>query len=362
MVHRDLRGAAAMFVAVVIAASCGDNGKASSTTTRPPTTTAAPTTTAPPSTTAAPNTTMAVPSSVSTADVTVIKDLSYGDQIPGAWEPLLNVYAPSGASGLPLVVLFHGGEVNKDYEEFPPLAQAIAARGAVVVTPNWGPRTGKAAANIDAAVAEADAYVGGAACAVSFAVTHAAEWGAAADTVTLAGHSGGTIPASVLAFAPRRGFSGCAVPAATWTPKAAVLWDGDPVFNPNVWDSLGPDLSKLFATLTPWTTLKSGFAGPVRFVVADWSRTNLRRCDDVGVWAPKRDPSGEYESLLRSIGAVDDGCVDMGEMWLAFGAAMTAGGVDNSFVPLSDHMTTHQFLSDDDRQRVAQITYDLAVG
>jgi acetyl esterase/lipase len=346
MTCRSRLGVTALLV--VIAASCGggDGSSSSSTTDIAPTTTGAPTT-------------MAVP----TADVTVIKDIPYGDEEALGWEPLLDVYAPTGASDLPLVVFFHGGGVVKDSLQYPELAEAIAARGAVVVNPTSGWQTGAPVAGIDAALAEAETFLGGAACAVSFAVAKAGEWGAASDGVTLAGHSGGADFASVLAFDPGREVSGCSVPATSWTPHAAMLWEGAiGLLDPQLWDSFGADLSQLFAVLTPWKMLDAGFTGPVQFVVSDWSRQNLTRCDDVNEWAPMRDPSGDYQSWLQSVGALDDGCVDIGDNALALGAAMTSEGVPNSFVPLSDASTVHATLSDDDLQRVAQIVYDLAVG
>ena len=74
----------------------------------------------------------------------VATDVRYADSAPEGWrEPLLDVYAPSGAKDLPLVVLFHGAPTAVDKTgsglvDYPALAEEIASRGAVVVSANWG--------------------------------------------------------------------------------------------------------------------------------------------------------------------------------------------------------------------------------
>jgi acetyl esterase/lipase len=343
---------------VLLAASCGSSDSGSPGTSPP--TTPAPTVAA----TVAP--TLPVPASVPTAEelaaVKVVEDVMYGEQLAGAWPPLLDVYAPAGAADLPLLVFFHGGGVNKQSLEYPALARSIAARGAVVVVPSWGPQSGDPGAlDATAEAAETVGYMDGAACSVSYAVTHAAEWGASTSgDVVLMGHSGGANAASVLAFSAGRDVGSCGVPATAWTPVGAVLWEGElGLLDPSMWDRFGPDLTKIFGALTPWGMLDSGFVGPVVLVSSQQSRGVLRRCDTADTWAPLRDPTGAYLGYLTAAGAPNDGCVDIGEVEVALGLAMTDAGVQNSYVELVDASTSHTIWSADDVQRLAQLAFEL---
>jgi hypothetical protein len=63
------------------------------------------------------------------------------------------------------------------------------------------------------------------ACAVTFAVTHAAEYGADPDRLVLLGHSAGANEASVVTHGEPLPLPECRAAARTWTPRGVVLWE-----------------------------------------------------------------------------------------------------------------------------------------
>src|SRR5687768_18532550 len=70
------------------------------------------------------------------ADVTIARDIPYGNV--GDPRHMLDVYAPPGASGLPVVVFFYGGGWRSgDKRLFEHLGRAFATRGIVAVTVNY---------------------------------------------------------------------------------------------------------------------------------------------------------------------------------------------------------------------------------
>ena len=132
----------------------------------------------------------------------VATDVRYADTAPEGWrEPLLDVYAPSGAKDLPLVVLFHGAPTAVDKTgsglvDYPALAEEIASRGAVVVSANWGLYDAPMPADAQAWVASVDQGRDETACAISYAAAHAADWGADPQRLVVIGHSGGATQVS----------------------------------------------------------------------------------------------------------------------------------------------------------------------
>ncbi len=90
----------------------------------------------------------------------------------------LDVSAPEGATGLPVVVWFHGGGLAWGDKAIPELFQN---RDLVVMSANYrlSPQV------------QCPAYLEDAAAAVAWAFRHAAEYGGRADRIFVAGHSSG---------------------------------------------------------------------------------------------------------------------------------------------------------------------------
>lgn len=119
---------------------------------------------------------------------TVTHDIAYE---PGAHRTL-DVYRPQKATG-PLVVFLYGGSWRMgDKSMYPFVALPLAARGAVVVVPNYRlyPET------------EFPGFVEDNAAAVKWAIDHAASLGADPRSVFIVGHSAGAYNAAMLALDP----------------------------------------------------------------------------------------------------------------------------------------------------------------
>jgi acetyl esterase/lipase len=119
---------------------------------------------------------------------TVVHDVAYE---PGA-QHTLDIYRPRRASG-PLVVFLYGGSWRMgDKSMYPFVALPLAARGAVVVVPNYRlyPQV------------EFPGFVEDNAAAVAWALDHAAALGADPRQVFVVGHSAGAYDAAMLALDP----------------------------------------------------------------------------------------------------------------------------------------------------------------
>jgi len=104
---------------------------------------------------------------------------------------VLDVYALRGARNAPLVVFFYGGSWQggrKGTYRF--LARALAARGVVVVVPDY-----RVYPDV-----RFPAFLEDAAAAVAWAKTHAADFGGDAHKMFLMGHSAGAYIAAMLAY------------------------------------------------------------------------------------------------------------------------------------------------------------------
>ncbi len=122
------------------------------------------------------------------AGVTVTRDVAFT-----AGSPLrLDVYRPAQASG-PLVVFLYGGSWRTgDKSIYPFVAKPLAARGAVVVVPNYRlyPEV------------QFPAFLDDNAQAVAWSLSHAAALGADPARVFVVGHSAGAYNAAMLALDP----------------------------------------------------------------------------------------------------------------------------------------------------------------
>lgn len=106
----------------------------------------------------------------------------------------LDVYAPEGVAGAPLVVFVHGGGLLfGDKSLVAHVGQRLAAAGIVTVAPNH---------RFSPAVSH-PAHVEDAATAVAWALAHAREFGADPNRLVLAGHSSGGYLVALLATDPR---------------------------------------------------------------------------------------------------------------------------------------------------------------
>jgi acetyl esterase/lipase len=123
----------------------------------------------------------------------------------------LDVHARAGTTGAPVLVLLHGCCGSKD--DLTQLAEAIAARGAVVFNASW--------TNVERGGAWPRSYQD-AACAVRFARATAASFGGDPGRVALLGWSDGSLLAAVVAMAGNDLVGGCPRPGVSALPDALV--------------------------------------------------------------------------------------------------------------------------------------------
>jgi hypothetical protein len=323
-------------IAVSSVASCGDDGNEDARST---------------------STTSGTPS----GSVVVERDIAYATAPGEGWLPaVLDVYAPADAEDLPLVVFFHGTGAGgtKDGLDTPKLAEAIAGGGAVVVVPNWGhPKLSYERLEAGLTTAQViDEYSQGpdeAACAVSYAVTHAEEYGADPTRLVFFGHSGGANMAGVVAWTETSALAGCEVPPADWTVQALMLWEGDWFLGNPPNDAFGTDLSALLAHASPWPALATATDVPpveAELAVSTTSRGAMRHPDasSSAEWLAWRDPTGQVQSELETVDAFADGFLDIGEPSDVMVNALNARGADASLLELTDPATTHPFLAEAD--------------
>jgi pimeloyl-ACP methyl ester carboxylesterase len=291
---------------------------------------------------------------VSGSDVEVVRDLVYHSGSEEEWfAPLVDVYAPAEAEGgLSVVVLFHGGPgiIDKDWDLYRRLATHLAERGAVVYVPNWSSPLSFPDPD--------DAYVGmlreedGAACAVSYAVETAAEYGGDPDRLILFGHSAGAMVGSVVGLRETVQLPECSVEMAPIEPDRMVLWEGDWLFTETYWDQWEEGIPTIRPAFTPWTWLEEAGRPEIVLVMTAGATTGLTRCgvDPGGPWYAWRDPDGWFAERFEAIGAFDDGCLDVSEPQEILADTMIEAGftVEELFLPDSGH----EYLSDLDEQAV----------
>ena len=160
---------------------------------------------------------------------------------------------------------------------------------------------------------------------MSFAGSHAAEYGADPNRIVLVGNSAGAKQASMVALADTSPLAGRAVPSAEWTPDGLLSWEGDWLLDDPSWDVFGQDLPALATVFTPWDALDHAAAVDVELAVSATSREELKRCpaSEGADWLVDRDPTGSLRSELEAAGALADDCVDIGERADLLVAAMT---------------------------------------
>lgn len=286
-----------------------------------------------PVTTAAAATTVA-PATIGPVSVTT--DVRFAADSPSlsAWsEPLLDVYSSEGAAGLPLVVILPAHDLLKDNPSTVQLATAVAELGAVAVVANWTPLDDPPGTFDDPAVISEVAHTGDsfAGCAVSFAVSQAATYGADPSRVVLVGELFGANIASTIAFAAPAPYPGCASSTA-WHATAFVGIDDD-------WFATAPFFDTVAAaaieTLSPWALLDQATDVSVDLVVTADAPALTGRCDDPNAdWMASRDPTGAIREQFVAAGVMADGCIDLGDEATAMAAAMTGHGIHAEVVVL----------------------------
>jgi len=271
----------------------------------------------------------------------VVGDLVYHPASEKLGEALLDVYALPGATGGPVVVIFHGGGAARYMSPYPALASALAEQGAVVFVPDWD----KGEPVTDTTRDDLLAWADGGACAVSYALAHAAEYGADPERLVLFGHSGGAGVASLVGLREAVPLPECAVEMAPFVVDGMVLWEGDWLASDTVWDSYGEGLPLLMEGITPWVWLATGPRMPVELVTTVVGRNEQRRCDVAEADAPywERDPDGWFRERLEASGALGDGCIDVGEATEILADAMREQGFDVVELLLEEatHATLH---------------------
>ena len=284
--------------------------------------------------------------------VEVVPDLVYRAESELHPSPVrLDVYAPTGVEGGPVVVLLHGlGDAKEEYQD---LATAIAEQGAVVFVPNW--QTGGFPYDPSAARGAFLAIVDGASCAVSFALAHAAEYGADPEALVLVGQSAGAHMAAMVALREANPLPDCAVEMTPFVANGMVLWEGDWLLSidPGLWDNYGDGLPMVMEAVTPWAWLATAPRMSVSLVTTLASRSGMKRCEvsdpDNPFWL--RDPTGWFRERLEAAGALEDGCIDIVENNELLAATMREEGFDVAEL-LLEH-SNHSTLGHEDQQLVA---------
>ena len=125
---------------------------------------------------------------VSAAGSTETMNVAYMPGLRGT----LDIYKPAHAGGPLVIFLFGGSWTSGDKSTYPFVARPLAARGAVVVVPNYRlyPEV------------RFPAFLDDNARAVAWAIAHAAELGADPHSIFVVGHSAGAYDALMLATDP----------------------------------------------------------------------------------------------------------------------------------------------------------------
>lgn len=222
-----------MQTSAAAAPSTGISSEPSAPASTPPT--VAPTTTVPTTTT-----TSATGATILSADGAVVTT----EDVPFTSSLSMNVSAPTAPGAYPVVVMFHGGGwVGGNPDEIAPLAEAIAASGAVVFNSPY--RLALLGGGYPKTFEDAS-------CAVRFARHAAAAYGGDAGFITVVGYSAGAHIGAVTALTGDSFSGDCIVRSGSVLPNGFVG-----VAGPYDTDLLDPLLSVFFGTdrakdAAPW--------------------------------------------------------------------------------------------------------------
>jgi acetyl esterase/lipase len=307
-----------------------------------PTTVAAPSSTAQAPTTAAAVTTTTTPG----PELQIIRDVRYMAERKGPVPPLLDVYAPKQAGPWPLVVMLHGGGLDKAW--LGAWATKVAQRGAVVFVPEWlsdgrDPTT-RTPAEFRASIA---ATIGDIAAAIRFARGTAARYGGDPEHLKLFGHSAGANNATAEAFSGASASAGGLEGAGSTVPESLVLFDGDILLGDQMWDGFLAADPGFMQLIAPWqyagrrvdfpvTVIGSGDPNLSRPLGDPWAKDS---------WFVVRDPSGEFRRGLEKLGTLS-GYVYLNEnAQELFVERLRAAGNTVAYVKLTD--SSHTMLGPD---------------
>lgn len=338
-----------------LVASCGSGMEPPGTTSEPST---APSTTA--SSTTFPSTTAPAGSTTTEweSPLAVTRDIVYHSGSEEEWfPPLLDIYAaPDGGEDLPVVVILHGGpgSIDKSYSLYSRLATDLVARGAVVFVANWS--SPLSSPDTDDALAGTLREVEGASCAVSYAVEKAVDYGGDPDRLAILGHSAGAMAASVLALRQSEQLPECSVEMRPLEVDRVVLWEGDWFFEDPYWDQWKDGIPTIRPGFTPWAWMDADDKPAVTLVTTKGGVAELQRCEvePSEGWYPLRDPDGWFWERFQQIGAVADGCLDIGEVVSVLSDTLAAEGFEVEELFLED--SGHMFLAEADEEALLDAT------
>lgn len=170
---------------------------------------------------------------VTPLEVEVTRDVRYHEDIGDLHPPLLDVYAPTEADSWPVVMMFHGGAgLFQDKSDLADTAQIVAAEGDVVFVPSIGGPDDDAESPSPEIMTGMISEV---ACASSFPVEQAEEYGADPNDLNLYGFSGGAQASGPMMWNGATVGERCLAESPAPTPITAVFFEGDWLLAPS-WD------------------------------------------------------------------------------------------------------------------------------
>ena len=305
------------------------------------------------------------------------RDIPFAASAPSLTEwspPTLDVYTAGQRSGRPLVVILPPHGVTKERASAESqLAEALAKHEGVAVVANWTQLNEPEASftNPDVLAKLARAGQSTAACAVSFAVARATEYGADPARLVIVGEIYGANAAAVVALTHPAPLTSCMADAVPH-PTAVVALDADWYAAMPEWDGLGNQVHRAVEALGPWTGLDASNNVRVAAAVATGTHEITNRCGGRNAsWLADRDPNGQLRKRLEGVGALADGCVDLLDQAQAATDELTEAGLAARVIRLANpdnktaldpggHVTT---FGDADLQALVQvITEEAAAG
>ena len=298
------------------------------------------------STTASPSPGESTPKTAELDGVRITWDVRYMTRREGSLPPLLDVYAPKQGGPWPLVVMLHGGGLDRRW--LIGWATQVAQRGAVVFVPEWSRFLDSELASISAAGfrAQQAGSIGDVAAAIRFARGTGAGYGGDPARLTLFGHSAGANQAANEAFCGASASAGGLDGAGSTIPESLVLFDGnwmiagDPMFDQLLAED--PGITQL---VTPWRHLGRRVEYPITVINSGdpdlsmplgnpWAKDS---------WLVARDPSGKLRRGLEKLGAFRRHRFTNDSVQALFVQRLRAAGDAVTFVTLKG--STHEALS-----------------
>jgi hypothetical protein len=284
--------------------------------------------------------TQATAATSSAHEIQVFKDIRFMSERTADRPPLLDVYAPKQAGPWPLVVMLPGGfETKGTYMSG--WATKVAGRGAVVFVPDWI-RIHDMPATPRELEATLKGMIGDIAAAVRFARGTGAKYGGDPGNLTLFGHSGGAMGATMEAFSRAPASAAGLEGAGSTLPDSLVVFDGDYLLGQqDPWDSLLAQDPGLMHVYTPWQYLGKRVGFPIT-VIGSGDPNLSRELGDPWAensWFAVRDPSGDIRRGLEDLGAFKDERILNESTLKLFVQRLQADGDTVAYVRLTD--STH---------------------